>query len=78
MSLRQFISSRAVVREQTGLELPVLQARAAELEAVLRSLVTDAAARDAARATAAAGPAFAATVHDGRRSAEALRSFLLG
>jgi hypothetical protein len=71
--------SRSVVQAATGLELPVLQARAAELEQLLRDLATD---RDGARAqaitTAARGPAFVAAVHDGRRSAEVLRPFLLG
>lgn len=71
-------ASRTLVRAQMGLELPVLQARAAELEGVLRAIVSDPAARAAARATAQSGPAFAAAVHDGRRSAEALRGFLLG
>ncbi len=70
--------SRAVVRQQTGLELPVVQARAAQLESLLRRLTGDAAARESAVATAALGPAFASAVHDGRRSAEALRPFLLG
>jgi len=70
--------SRAVVREQTNLELPVLQARAAELEHVVRDLAAHHAARESARATAALGPGFVAAVHDGRRSADALRPFLLG
>lgn len=70
--------SRQVVEEQTGLELPVLQARASELEALLRALVTDSRARENARRVASQGPTFAAAVHDGRRSADVLRPFLLG
>lgn len=64
---------REHVRSETGLDLPIVEASADTLEAVLRSLV---ASPDEAQATAAAGEAFVRAVHDGRRSAEVLRPFL--
>lgn len=64
---------RREVRDRTGQELPILQSRAHELEQVLR----DVAARpDHYRDVAAAGVGFVQSVHDGRRSAEALADFL--
>jgi hypothetical protein len=67
--------SRSIVRERTGLELPVVEATAATLEPVLGRVLAE---RDEARDLAARGPDFIAEVHDGRRSAEALRPFLQG
>lgn len=64
---------REVVASTTGLTLPIVQARAAELEMVLRTLVAD---PSSALETATAGPAFVRAVHDGRRSAEILAPFL--
>lgn len=65
--------TRETVRRRTGMELPIVEARADRLESVLRSVVAE---RDRFRAVAATGPAFVRAVHDGRRSAEALSSFL--
>ncbi|GAA1926615.1 hypothetical protein GCM10009775_18510 [Microbacterium aoyamense] len=65
--------TRRIVRERTGLDLPVVQARADELEALLREVVADPAPFVD---RAARGPAFVREVHDGRRSADALRGFL--
>jgi len=67
--------SRDAVLTSTDRNLPIVQARAHELEAVLRGLLED---REAARAAAARGPDFVGAVHDGRRSAQVLRPFLLG
>ncbi|WP_179872437.1 glycosyltransferase [Microcella indica] len=67
--------SRETVLAATSQRLPIVQARAAELETVLRGLLDD---REAARATAALGPDFVRAVHDGRRSAQVLGPFLLG
>lgn len=67
--------TRETVRARTGHELPVVQARANELEAVLRQVV--ATPTEFAR-HAAAGPAFVRAVHDGRQSAAVLSSFLAG
>ncbi|WP_157432129.1 hypothetical protein [Agromyces italicus] len=64
---------RDTVRDETGLELPIVEATLATLEQVLRDI------RDRPehyRERAAAGPAFVAAVHDGRRSAAALAPFL--
>jgi hypothetical protein len=65
--------TRSVVREDTGWDIPIASARAAELEAVVRGLVAD---RDAARSLAAAGVRFVADVHDGRRTAQVLGAAL--
>lgn len=64
---------RGVVRNRTGWELPVLEARAAELEGVLRDVLGD---RDGARRLAEQGPEFVADVHDGTRSRAALETLL--
>lgn len=64
---------RAHVRDTTGLDVPVVEATPASLASVL----TDIANRpEHYRAIAASGPDFAARVHDGAASAEALRPFL--
>ncbi|WP_438855329.1 glycosyltransferase family protein [Agromyces sp. M3QZ16-3] len=60
---------RGHVRDETGLELPVVEARAAELADVIRTIVAD---RERFREIAARGPAFVREVHDGRRSAAVL------
>ncbi|MDO9379503.1 MAG: hypothetical protein Q7T56_11705 [Nocardioidaceae bacterium] len=64
---------RTRVREATGRTLPVVEADPESLRVVLLDLLAD---RDAARATAAHGPAFARAVHDGRRSVEVLTAAL--
>jgi hypothetical protein len=64
---------RSHVRSNTGVHLPIVQARAGEVEGVLRDILSD---RTAFRSIAAAGADFVRTVHDGRRSAQALRPFL--
>jgi hypothetical protein len=61
------------VQADTGLAVPIVQAEADELEAVLRGLLSD---PSAALATAAAGPAFVAAVHDGALSARQLAPWL--
>lgn len=63
------------VRSETGQDLPVIEARADELDSVLRGILADPAA---ARETAARGPGFVADVHDGTRSRQALSVFLGG
>ncbi len=57
---------RQQLRAERGIELPIVQADPVTLEAVLRGIVAD---RSAARAVAAAGPAYVAALHDGRESA---------
>ena len=64
---------RATVRSATGRDLPIVEARAAELEGVLRSLIR---CREEAARAASQGPGFARAVHDGRRAAEVLLPFL--
>ena len=61
--------TRDAVRDRTGLRLPIIEARADRLDAVLRSVVAE---RERYRALAASGPEFVRTVHDGRRSAQVL------
>jgi glycosyltransferase involved in cell wall biosynthesis len=65
--------SREVVAAVTGLELPIVQSRASDLDQVIRDILAD---RPKHRAVAARGLAFANGVHDGRRSAQALAGFL--
>ena len=65
---------RHTVRHAAGRDLPIIEATGATLEAVLRGIVGD---RESARATALTGPGFVCSLHDGRRSADALRPFLL-
>lgn len=66
---------RRAVLDATGSPLPIVEATGATLEAVLRGIVAD---RAASALTAAAGAEFVRVLHDGRRSAEVLRPFLLG
>lgn len=58
------------VRDALPEPLPVVEANPDTLTDVLREVLRD---RDAARATAARGAAYARSVHDGRRSAQVLR-----
>lgn len=66
-------STRALVRERTGIALPIMEATAQTLEQTIRRVCADPAA---AQKTAADGPRFVRAVHDGSRSADALRGFL--
>jgi hypothetical protein len=61
------------VRERVPDPIPTLEATPDTLETVLESVLDD---RDAARATAATGPAFVRRWHDGRQSAAVLAPFL--
>lgn len=63
----------SAVREQTGLELPIVRASHRELEGRIRALVAD---REFSRDIAASGPAFIKQVHDGAMSAKVLQDFL--
>lgn len=65
--------ARTLAEERTTLELPIVETRPSCLEQDLRALVAD---RDRARELAAAGPAYAAAVHDGRFAARSLSGFL--
>jgi hypothetical protein len=65
--------ARSVIREATGAEVPVVEATADTLDDVVRGIVAD---RDGSRAIAAAGRAFAAEFHDGRRTAAVLAPYL--
>lgn len=65
--------TREAVQRISGAALPVVQARASQLEDVLRGIAAD---RARFATTAAEGPAFVRAVHDGTLSAEALRPFL--
>ncbi|GAA2929401.1 hypothetical protein GCM10010458_09830 [Microbacterium luteolum] len=60
---------RARIEQETGKELPIVEATPDTLQEVIRSLLAD---RDRAREIAAAGPLFVAAVHSGDRSARAL------
>lgn len=66
--------ARQVASAAAGAPLPIVEATAATLEAVIRRVVAD---REWATEAAAAGPAYVRSLHDGRRSAEVLRPFLL-
>lgn len=66
-------TSRAFVRTATGFELPIVEARAQDLEEVILRILAQ---RESYRERAAAGVEYARAVHDGRRSAEVLREFL--
>ncbi|MGN6723796.1 MAG: hypothetical protein ACTHJM_14400 [Marmoricola sp.] len=61
------------VRAVSGLEVPVVQATADDLEAVLRDIAAQPARY---REIAAQGPAFVRTLHDGTFSAQVLADFL--
>lgn len=62
------------VRRRVGVELPIVQATPQDLAEVLDGLLAD---RDAARVMAGRGRRFVREVHDGRRSGEVLRQYLL-
>jgi hypothetical protein len=64
---------RDYVRAATGLELPIVQSAAADIESVIRRLVAE---REGSRRRAALGREFVLAVHDGRRSADVLAPFL--
>ncbi|NHC13155.1 hypothetical protein G9H71_05095 [Motilibacter sp. E257] len=61
------------IRDRVPAPIPTIEATAGTLADVIRGICAD---RDAARATAAQGPAFVAEFHDGRYSARALAPFL--
>jgi hypothetical protein len=65
---------RLRLRSLTGREVPILEADPSTLGDVVTGLIAD---RDAAAERAAAGPGFVAELHDGRRSAQALTSWLI-
>lgn len=64
---------RNYVAQQTGVELPVVEATPDTLAQVVQRLLSD---REEGRRIAGLGPTFVAAVHDGRRSAAAMRDFL--
>ncbi|WP_433164732.1 hypothetical protein [Kribbella sp. CA-247076] len=64
---------RQKVRTLTGREVPIVEADPDTLGDVVTGLIAD---RDAAAERAAAGPGYVAELHDGRRSAHALTSWL--
>lgn len=64
---------RERVRASTGLDLPVIESRAQDLEATLREIVSD---RERALRIAERGPEFVNTVHSGALSARALAGFI--
>lgn len=66
---------RAVVRQQTGKELPIVEATPDSLESVLRGILND---RESALYAAKSGPEFVSAVHDGRLSASTLSSLFPG
>lgn len=66
---------RTEVLHQTGMELPVIEARADEVEATLRDILAH---PEVARARAASGPAFVAAIHSGPRSAAVFGEHWLG
>ena len=66
---------RALVRELTGRDLPIVEASPGTLHEVIEKVLDD---RDAARDVASAGSAYVREHHDGRRSAVALSTFLIG
>ncbi|MFF0266509.1 hypothetical protein [Kribbella sp. NPDC004536] len=67
-------SVRRRVRSLAGREVPIVEADPDTLGDVVSGLLAD---REAAAAHASAGPTFVAELHDGRRSAEVLRSWLI-
>jgi hypothetical protein len=65
--------TRRVVRERAGRELPIVEARAGELDRAIRAVLAD---RERYAALAASGPDFVRAVHSGRESARVLAPFL--
>ena len=66
-------ATRDIVRQATGLEVPIVEATVRTLDAVLRTLAAD---RSPVADGRAAALDFVHAVHDGRRSAAALAEFL--
>jgi hypothetical protein len=66
-------ATRGLVRERTGIELPIVEATVDTLDAVLRAIARD---PELFAEHRRAGPEFVEAVHDGRRSAAALAGFL--
>lgn len=64
---------RAHVLKESDHDLPIVQARWNEIDTIIRQIVAN---RSWYAAQALRGPGFVQTVHDGRRSAELLQSFL--
>lgn len=64
---------RTRIHEATGRAVPIIETTADTVRADVEAVLAD---RDSARAVAASGPAYAAAVHDGRRSAAALMPWL--
>lgn len=60
---------RALIRDEVGMELPIVEADPETLGDVVAALVSD---HERSRAAAAAGPAFVEAVHSGARSAAVL------
>ncbi|WP_439565178.1 glycosyltransferase [Microcella sp.] len=67
-------NTRRTVHEQTGIEVPIVDATVDTLDSVLRSVIAEPAAVTSERRREAVR--FVGEVHDGRRSADALRGFL--
>jgi hypothetical protein len=65
--------TRGIVRDETGSELPIVEATVESLGSVLRAIATEPASFASTRL---AGADFVARVHSGHRSAEAVRDFL--
>lgn len=65
--------TRDHVKTHTGMELPIVESTAGDIESTIRLLVGE---RERFSGVGEAGRAFVAAVHDGRRSAEVLRPFL--
>lgn len=61
------------VRAQVDVEIPLVDGSPEDFESVMRQIVKD---RDASRAMAAQGPHYVEAIHDGRRSAAILESFV--
>jgi hypothetical protein len=64
---------RTAVRQNTGLDLPIVEATAERIRHVVLDICEH---RDEHRVMAARGPAFVRAVHDGRMAADVLRPFL--
>ena len=64
---------RDAVLVRTGHSLPVVESRGGDIERTLTDILAD---PDRARALAEEGTAFVREVHDGRKSADAMRGFL--
>lgn len=65
--------TREFVRRSTGIELPIVESTARDIEATIRRLVSG---RELVADVGARGREFVTAVHDGRRSAAVLQPFL--